>query len=386
MRTLLFAALLALPAAAQEITAIDAIPLAGGTFADPADIRKVSVGAQLVIDGSGFAGLTGVAKPKVFINSGASPKPRALKVLAFSDTQITAEIRKGVPGDFDLTVQPKGKDLAPLVATDVVRVVPPVFEQPNPPAASPGDLVTLSGFAGVEAFGTKPGKVRVGGKPAVIASWLPGEIIFEMPAKLANGLYQVEVANKIAKATVEEGVPGAPFALEMVDSSFDLGGPDRFSCKLGTKKYVAPPNFLFGPVIAQVGSDPVPNVTMNTTDSTTGQPRFELVVPVDLETAVFPLLVFGSADGKVEVGVCTDFEFLFCAQGAQTTWTTDHDQPGADDYVMVLHSYDFNAETGGNQLVGTFAASALRIEGTKKPPTYEITVGDFRVTPLSSAP
>ena len=52
-------------------------------------------------------------------------------------------IKSGLTGDFDLTVQPKGKDLLPLVAEDVVRLVPPVFEQPNPASAAPGALVTL---------------------------------------------------------------------------------------------------------------------------------------------------------------------------------------------------------------------------------------------------
>jgi hypothetical protein len=387
MRTALLALLLALPAAAQGIDTIDDIPLVGGTFADPGDIRKVSVGATLHVTGSGFAGLTGLAKPKVFINSFIHPKPRALKVLTFTDNDLVVELKKGVPGDYDLTVQPKGKDLLPMVALDVVRVVAPTFEQPNPPASAPGQLVTLTGWVGVDAFGTKPGTVKVGGKKAKVESWGAGEIVFEMPAKLANGLYVVEVKNKVAMGTVETGVETQPYCLEMVDSTFDLGGPDRFSCKLGKKKFVAPEVFLFGvsfgSVSGVIGSDPVPNVTLSTLDSSVDEPRFRLVVPVDLATAEFPVIVAASADGLVELTICEAEGLFACIPGAETynAWSTDHAGPGAHSYLMVLHGYEFNAETGGNQLVGSFVAELVRTHGDLPPETYQVTLGDFRVTP-----
>jgi hypothetical protein len=385
MRTVLLALLLALPAAAQGIDTIDGIPLVNGEFENGADIRKGSIGMTLSLTGSGFAGLTGLAKPKVFINSFIDPKKRALKVVSFTDNELVVELKKGVPGDYDLTVQPKGKDLPPMVALDVVRVVAPTFEQPNPPAATPGQLVTLSGWpAGVDSFGTKPGTVKVGGKKAPVESWGAGEIVFAMPEKLANGLYVVEVKNKVATGMVET----EPYSLEMVDSTFDVGGPDRFSCKLGKKKFVAKSLVIFGldfgVVDGAIGSNPVPNVTVTTLDSSEDTPKFTLVVPVDVETATFPVLIKASADGKVSYSICDEpAEFFNCAVGGEDShdWTTDHEQAGADDYLMVLHGWQFNEETGGQQLAGTFSASVLRVHGDLAPSVQVITLGDVRVTP-----
>lgn len=389
MRTALLALLLALPAAAQGIDTIDDIPLVNGEFENGADIRTGSIGMTLHLTGSGFGGLTGLAKPKVFINSGVHPKPRALKVVTFTDTDLVVELKKGEPGDFDLTVQPKGKDLPPMVALDVVRVVAPTFEQPNPPAAAPGQLVSLTGWLGVDAFGTKPGTVKVGGKKAKVESWGAGEIVFQMPAKLANGLYVVEVKNKIDTGTVETGVETQPYSLEMVDSTFDLGGPDRFSCKLGKKKFVAknfapPPFFIdFGVVGGAISSDP-PLVTVSTIDPSEDTPKFRLVIPVDVDTATFPVVIQGSTDGEVAYSICDEPTELFnCIEGGEDShdWTTDHAEPGAHDYLMVLHGWQFNEETGGQQLSGTFSATVLRVHGDMAPSVQVITLGDFRVTP-----
>ncbi len=391
MRTVLLALLLALPVAAQGIDTIDGIPLVNGEFENGADIRKGSIGMTLNLTGSGFAGLTGLAKPKVFINSFIDPKKRTLKVVSFTDTELVVELKKGVPGDYDLTVQPKGKDLPPMVALDVVRVVAPTFEQPNPPAATPGQLVTLTGWpGGVDSFGTKPGTVKVGGKKAKVEIWSAGEIVFYMPAKLANGLYVVEVKNKVATGTVESSVETEPYSLEMVDSTFDLGGPDRFSCKLGKKKFVAksyipPPFFIdFGIVVGTINSDPVPHVTVTTIDSSEDTPKFTLVVPVDVDTATFPVVIKGSADGEVKYSICDEpAQFFNCIEGGEDShdWTTDHEEPGADDYFMVLHGWQVNEETGGQQLSGTFSATVLRVHGDLAPSTQVITLGDFRVTP-----
>lgn len=384
MRTLFLALILALPAAAQGITHIDGIELAGDTFADPADIRPASVGTQLVLDGSGFGGLTGTAKPKVWISSPEAPKKRALKVLAATDAQLTVEVKTGIPGDFDLTVQPKGKGLAALVATDVVRLLAPQFEEPNPPAAAPGALVTLSGLGGLDAFGSKPGKVRVGGRKAVVESWSPGEIIFAMPAKLANGLYTVEVANKVAEATVDPELPTAPFALQMVDSTFDLGGPDRFSARLNGKKTVIEPSFLSGVGFVTFSAGP-PAVTTLALNTVFGKPTFTLRIPGDLGEMSFPLVVSGDPDGGLEVDVCTAasiFECLAPQPGDAASWTTQHGEDGAHDYVFVLHGFDFNPETGGPQLVASFAGTLLRTEGGKAPLVYQLTQGDIRITDL----
>src|SRR5262245_36083767 len=103
-RHILFAALLAVPAAAQTIVSINgtAVPFVEG------DIIKSSIGTRLTVAGTGFGGLTGMSKPKVFINSAASPKKRPLKVISFTDTELVCDIKSGAVGDFDLTIQPIG--------------------------------------------------------------------------------------------------------------------------------------------------------------------------------------------------------------------------------------------------------------------------------------
>ena len=46
----------------------------------------------------------------------------------------------------------------------------------------------------------------------------------------------------------------------------------------------------------------------------------------------------------------------------------------------MLNSYEFNDETGGTQLAGTFGASLVLTSEEGSPATYEVTLGDFRVT------
>ncbi len=367
----LVALLLAAPAAAQSIDSINGIPV---PFADPPnDIVLSSIGTQLTLVGSGFGGTTGLAKPKVFTSSVALPKHRALKVVSFTDTELVVQVKAGVPGDFDLTVQPKGADQAPLVADDAVRLVTPTFEQPSPAAAGPGALVTLDPFFGPGTFGTKKGKVKVGGKKAKVMSWGADQVVFKLPAKLANGIYVVEAKNKIGTGTVEDGVAQAPYCMEMEGSAFDVGGPDRFSCKVDKKKHAATGD-LFS-ILAFYETDPMPQVTISAVIQA-GFPQLSMtvVVPVDLELDTFPLVVPGSADGKVDL---SETEGLF---ELPTVWSTDFDGEGSDDWFVLLQSYEPNAETGGTQLAGTFVAGLQLVSAEGEPAAYEVTLGDFRVT------
>jgi len=375
LRSALLLALLAAPALAQSIDTINGIAV---PFADPEnEIVVSSIGTQLTITGSGFGGLTGLSKPKVFINSLALPKHRGLKVISFTDNELVVSIKSGLAGDYDLTVQPKGKGLLPLVATGVVRMVPPVFELPSPQVANPATLVTLSGFHGPETFGTKKGKVKVGGKKAPVVSWGAGEVVFEMPAKLADGIYVVEVSNKVGKATVEAGVETAPWSLVMDGSAFDVGGPDRLSCKVGSKKYVVDTSgfFVFN-LLASYQTEPAPHLIISAV-VTSGPPQRSMTiqVPVDLTTDSFPLVLHGSADGLVELAQIND-TFGFDT----TVWSTDFEGEGSDDWIVVLQSYEPNAETEGTQLAGNFTGHLVLTSEEGTPASYDVSLGDFRVT------
>jgi hypothetical protein len=371
-RTLLLSTLLAAPLGAQTIVSVNGIPV---PFEDPADIIEASVGTQITIAGTGFAGLTGQSKPKVFMDSPEFPKNRPMKVISFTDTELVCEVKSGVPGDFDVTIVAKGPFFPPLVAEDVVRVVPPVFEQPTPGVTGPGGLVTLHPFWDAQGFGIKKGKVKVGGKPAKVETWTADEISFLMPTKLPDGIHVVTVKNKVATSTVELGVEDAPYCLQMDGSAFDVGGPDRFSCKVGKKAYKVN-GFLF---VALTFIDAGPPITVNINVTLTNDfPMRTMVVkfPIDLATATFPVIIHGSADGKLQMD-----ESEFFLDPESNVWTTDFDGEGENDWVVVLNSYEFNEETGGNQLAGSFSGHmVLDPLSDASPAEYDVTLGDFRVT------
>lgn len=378
MRSMLLACLLlAAPAAAQSIDFVNGVPIA------EVGIVSASIGTQVTLQGSGFGGLTGTSKPKVFINSAAQPKKRVLKVLEATDTDLLVEIKAATAGDFDLTVQPKGKDVLPLVAEDLVRILQPTFEAPSPESVGPDELVTLTGAWGPETFGHKAGKVKVGGKPAKLVEWNADTIVFRMPIKLADGIYSVEVTNRIAKAVTvkQSGEITTPYCLTMDGSSFDVGGPDRFSCRLNNKKYTVNTNGFLGFLsigVSYTGAAPPYDLTIygNIQSGDPGR-DVRVSVPIDLSTATFPLVIHGTADGSVETTYTTMPEFFVVET---TKWSTLNDGPEPNDWIVVLQSFNENPGTGGQQLVGSFSASCDRISGDVNPLHVNVTAGDFRAT------
>jgi hypothetical protein len=156
-------------------------------------IVSSAVGGVLTIDGLGF----GTAKPKVFLLDEATGKKYVLKVTAFDDDQITAEIKKAVLGELQLNVQPKGAD--PFTFDSVVIERPDVESLMDElfagviDEASPGLPFYISG----EYFGSKKGKLFVGGKKAKVITWAMTGILLEMPKKLANGLWDILLDNKV---------------------------------------------------------------------------------------------------------------------------------------------------------------------------------------------
>ena len=174
------------------------------------DITSVSpaegtLGTVLTIDGSGF----GTNKPKVFLLDPVTNKKYVLKVTAYGDDSVTAEIKKVVAGTLDLVVQPKGgvqiveaaafEGRAPAITGIVEQLGGAELTQ-----AEPNQEFTVVG----DFFGTKKGKVKIGGKPAKVVSWTPGGAVgdglsgtdvavLRMPAKLANGLWDIAFANKV---------------------------------------------------------------------------------------------------------------------------------------------------------------------------------------------
>ena len=175
-----------------------------------ADVRA-TVGAVLTIDGASF----GTAKPKVFLLDELTGKKYVLKVTAFADAQITAEIKKAVAGSLTLNVLPKGATEA--FTSTVIIETPRIDElldelgQSNIDEASPGTVFQIVG----EYLGVKKGKVRVGGKAAKVLAWFNDHVLLSMPKRLANGLWTIALDNKVA---VNEEVD-----ITMVGSTVKIG-------------------------------------------------------------------------------------------------------------------------------------------------------------------
>ena len=156
---------------------------------------SASVGSVLTISGTGF----GTAKGKVFLTDSANKK-YTLKVLPtdWTDTAITATILKAAAGDLTLNVLAKGTTVP---ATSPVTIEAPAIldlqdaaMQGSITSADPNTEFVITG----NYFGTKKGKIRVGGKPAKLLSWADDMIHVLMPKTLANGLWNISLDNKVA--------------------------------------------------------------------------------------------------------------------------------------------------------------------------------------------
>ncbi|MBM3984891.1 MAG: hypothetical protein FJ296_04250 [Planctomycetes bacterium] len=174
-------------------------------------IVSSAVGGVLTIDGLGF----GTAKPKVFLLDEATGKKYVLKVTSFSDQQIFAEIKKAVLGELQLNVQPNGAD--PFTFDSVVIERPDVGELLAEDFVTPIDEASpgLAFYISGEYFGTKRGKLSIGGKKAKVITWAMTGILLEMPKKLANGLWDILLDNKVG--TDDET------AITMIGSTVKIG-------------------------------------------------------------------------------------------------------------------------------------------------------------------
>ncbi len=70
-----------------------------------------------------------------------------------------------------------------------------------PDSGVAGTAVTVSG----NFFGAKKGKVYLGNKSCKASSWSMNAITFIVPKKMAPGLYNVTVTNKLDSDTVADG-------------------------------------------------------------------------------------------------------------------------------------------------------------------------------------
>lgn len=205
---------------------------AGGPTIDDVQPPAAVLGTVVTITGEGF----GLGKPKVFLTQEGSSKKTALKVLASSDTEITAELKnaKGA-GEYTLNVEPKGG----VAATVPFALLPPFVFDVDADDLAPKDEASLI----VANLGNKKPKVKVGGKKAKVVSVEPaisegGALTIDIvtiviPASLGNGAHDIELLNKLgihvvdnaALVTMSDKKLGKPFFEALIDGkAFKTGG------------------------------------------------------------------------------------------------------------------------------------------------------------------
>ena len=149
-----------------------------------------TTGTEVVVSGSGF----GPKKGKVLIGT----KP--LKVASWSDRFIVGSLATPpAPGTWDVTVIPKGA---------AGRTVGEGFTVKAPEI---GSVAVAGGEIAIEGryFGTKKGKVTLGGKSCKVLDWAmdestgTGVVRAAVPKKFGPGTYELGVTNTVGNDAVD---------------------------------------------------------------------------------------------------------------------------------------------------------------------------------------
>jgi len=147
----------------------------------------------------------GTKKPKVRAllipgDPAAKGDPKLkLKVVEFTGTTATLLVKQAKgQGSFDVQLTPKGGD-AVSVAVATTQV-PDVQEWAD--EVEIGGELELAG----EYFGSKKGKVTIGGKPAKVLDWTNTSVTVRVHKKAALGVSDLVVTTKIGTTTVAEAV------------------------------------------------------------------------------------------------------------------------------------------------------------------------------------
>lgn len=153
-------------------------------FLSPISPNEGTIGTELAITGSGF----GTKKSKVLVGS------VSLKILQWSDELIRGSVPKALPeGTYDVVIQPYKSSSITLNHAFAVRL--PEIESLQPASGSANDVITING----SFFGTKKGKVTLGGKNCRVLNWKmtptngESEIQFVVPKGLSPGIYELKV-------------------------------------------------------------------------------------------------------------------------------------------------------------------------------------------------
>ena len=157
---------------------------------------KGTVGTELTLADSDF----GTKKGKVLIGG------LKQKVESWSDASVTMIVNKfkglAVDTPYDVSIQPKEpKDTPAITLPGAFTLKKPEIDPVSTATGSPEDEITINGMW----FGTKKGKVYVGGQKCKVTSWSMDPTTgvstakFIVHKKLGAGSYFLEVENKIGR-------------------------------------------------------------------------------------------------------------------------------------------------------------------------------------------
>ena len=158
-------------------------------FMSPISPLEGTIGTEITITGIGF----GSKKGKVLVGNVAP------KVLEWTDLLIRCRFLKPPslgPGPYNVTIQPP-KGASPITLEYDFTVMAPDINWTTPTHASAGAHVIIQG----PFFGTKKGKVTLGGKSCKVSSWTmdpttgESEINFIVPKGLSPGAADLKVTN-----------------------------------------------------------------------------------------------------------------------------------------------------------------------------------------------
>jgi hypothetical protein len=230
-------------AAAQSI---DSVTSSGP---DPA---QAELGDTLTIAGSGLGGPTGLGKPSAFLIDPVTLKKLALKVVTYSDTQVTATVAKAAYGTLDLTLQPKGGEL--LIKEDAITVPLPVVDGFTPLDATGtiGTTVTVSGSGLLGVVGLSKPKLQLfdpgtGKKYVLKVTSFSGSEVVGTISKGVQGTLELQLIPKggatilvtdafeVPLPNISLITPSFAYALELVTLDGEFIGNKKPKVKLGKK-------------------------------------------------------------------------------------------------------------------------------------------------------
>jgi hypothetical protein len=171
------------------------------------DPERGTRGTALTLTGSGFSPVGKKPKLKALVD-GVKSNGLKLKILAFTDTTIEAQVTGGKPGLYDVVVEPKKGTPTALADAFEICLVENVVATPQ--GGAPGEIFSICGAC----MPAKPGSVKVGKKGAKRLAWTStstapcdpqGRIDAKIP-KLPDGTYDLSVKTSVGTTVVAGGL------------------------------------------------------------------------------------------------------------------------------------------------------------------------------------